>query len=151
MSFFHSSSSSSSSSPTVLLCFFSAFNQCKLSLSSFIYPVCIKKRKTKLGFASGFLRVSCSYISMCLRWIATLLHFPAFSQQPNGILTLMILGFSFLWIFYNLQAYIVYMGERPHDEPDLIKETHHEILTNLLGRFHLPTVCLSIYLLVYIP
>lgn len=45
----------------------------------------------------------------------------------------------------------MYMGERPHDEPELIEDSHHQILSNLLGRFHLTTVCLSIYLLVYTP
>ncbi|BBH09328.1 Subtilase family protein, partial [Prunus dulcis] len=30
-------------------------------------------------------------------------------------------------------VYIVYMGERQHEEPDLVSESHHEILSNVFG------------------
>lgn len=29
----------------------------------------------------------------------------------------------------------MYMGERQHEEPDLVSESHHEILSNVFGRF----------------
>lgn len=33
----------------------------------------------------------------------------------------------------STNVYIVYLGERPHDEPELFEDSHHQILSNLLG------------------
>ncbi|KAL3539020.1 hypothetical protein ACH5RR_002386 [Cinchona calisaya] len=34
---------------------------------------------------------------------------------------------------FSSNVYIVYMGERLHDEPELVQDSHHEILSNILG------------------
>lgn len=46
----------------------------------------------------------------------------------------MILDYGLLWICVGLQVYIVYMGERRYDEPQLVRDSHHEILSDILGR-----------------
>lgn len=38
--------------------------------------------------------------------------------------------------FWCLQVYIVYMGDRGYDESLLTQDLHHEILSNILGRFY---------------
>ncbi|XAR72774.1 Tripeptidyl-peptidase II [Bertholletia excelsa] len=39
---------------------------------------------------------------------------------------------NFYWGLY-LQVHIVYMGERPHHDPELTTVSHHEILSDILG------------------
>lgn len=34
-------------------------------------------------------------------------------------------------------VYIVYMGEKKHEDPATIKKSHHEMLSTLLGRYNL--------------
>jgi hypothetical protein len=41
----------------------------------------------------------------------------------------------FVFFFGLWQVHIVYMGERQHEEPELVQDSHHEILSNILGRF----------------
>lgn len=45
-----------------------------------------------------------------------------------------------------LQVHIVYMGARLHDEPELVEESHHELLSGILGRYDL-CVCVCVCLL----
>ena len=33
------------------------------------------------------------------------------------------------------QLYIVYMGEKHHEDPDVVTSLHHDTLSSLLGRF----------------
>jgi hypothetical protein len=30
----------------------------------------------------------------------------------------------------------VYMGDKLHDEPELVQESHHELLADIVGRFY---------------
>ena len=34
------------------------------------------------------------------------------------------------------QLYIVYMGEKKHDDPSVVTASHHDILTSVLGRYY---------------
>ncbi|KAF5448899.1 hypothetical protein F2P56_029391 [Juglans regia] len=41
---------------------------------------------------------------------------------------------SFLFLaLASSNIHIVYMGERQHDEPELVQDSHHEILSNIIG------------------
>ncbi|XP_062175918.1 subtilisin-like protease SBT3.9 [Alnus glutinosa] len=39
----------------------------------------------------------------------------------------------FLLALASSNVHIVYMGERQHEEPELVQDSHHEILSNILG------------------
>ncbi|KAK9287447.1 hypothetical protein L1049_015868 [Liquidambar formosana] len=39
----------------------------------------------------------------------------------------------FVLSLVSTNVYIVYMGDRPHEEPELVQDSHHEILSGLLG------------------
>ncbi|WJZ83269.1 hypothetical protein VitviT2T_002966 [Vitis vinifera] len=60
--------------------------------------------------------------------------FPCVSFILLLLLLLLLLQEScFVLSRLSTNVYIVYMGERPHDEPELIEDSHHQILSNLLG------------------
>jgi hypothetical protein len=35
----------------------------------------------------------------------------------------------------KFQLYIVYMGEKKHDDPSVVTASHHDTLTSVLGRY----------------
>jgi hypothetical protein len=37
-------------------------------------------------------------------------------------------------VLVEFQMYIVYMGERKHDDPSVVTSSHHDMLTSILGR-----------------
>lgn len=49
------------------------------------------------------------------------------------------MGSYFLLVFVELlcQVYIVYMGERKYEEPELVSESNHEILSYVFDRLAL--------------
>jgi hypothetical protein len=40
----------------------------------------------------------------------------------------------------TLQLYIVYMGEKKHDDPSMVTASHHDVLASVLGRYDVPVV-----------
>ncbi|KAJ6346081.1 hypothetical protein OIU78_008672 [Salix suchowensis] len=55
-----------------------------------------------------------------------------------GILLVLLLAFLLktlpLVILAKSNVYIVYMGDKIHDEPELVQESHHELLSDIVGR-----------------
>lgn len=37
--------------------------------------------------------------------------------------------------YVQLQVHIVYLGEKQHDDPKLITNSHHEMLADVVGRY----------------
>lgn len=37
---------------------------------------------------------------------------------------------------YNLQVHIVYLGERQHNDPELVRDSHHDMLASIVGRYN---------------
>ncbi|PQP99310.1 subtilisin-like protease SBT3.6 isoform X2 [Prunus yedoensis var. nudiflora] len=59
-------------------------------------------------------------------------------MASSGIIAtlFLVLALHSSWVllsFASRNVYIVYMGERQHEEPDLVSESHHEILSNVFG------------------
>ncbi|KAH8498212.1 hypothetical protein H0E87_017225 [Populus deltoides] len=56
----------------------------------------------------------------------------------SGILLVLLLAFLLktlpLVILAKSNVYIVYMGDMIHDEPELVQESHHELLSDIVGR-----------------
>ena len=50
----------------------------------------------------------------------------------------------FVFFFGLWQVHIVYMGERQHEEPELVQDSHHDILSNILGRFQFELLFVSV-------
>lgn len=46
-----------------------------------------------------------------------------------------ILIYSCIEIYLFLQLYIVYMGERKHEDPNHVTASQHDLLTSILGRY----------------
>lgn len=79
----------------------------------------------------------------------------------SSILFSLVSGVSVCWLFYmglflfvfwgwggsgssscSCQVHIVYMGERAYDEPELVQDLHHGILSDVLGRSGPALFCL---------
>ena len=37
---------------------------------------------------------------------------------------------------YYLQVHIVYLGERQHDDPEVVTHSHHDMLASIVGRYN---------------
>ncbi|KAF8405313.1 hypothetical protein HHK36_010217 [Tetracentron sinense] len=51
----------------------------------------------------------------------------------TALLALVLQQSIFILVLSAGNVYIVYMGERRHDEPQLVQDSHHEVLSTLLG------------------
>lgn len=49
-------------------------------------------------------------------------------------LLILILG-NLVFHWFNFQLYIVYMGEKKHDDPSVVTASHHDALTSVFGRY----------------
>lgn len=54
------------------------------------------------------------------------------SSWPCGVV-LALLHSLFLLSLASSSVYIVYMGERHSDEPNLVEDSHHQVLSDILG------------------
>ncbi|KAJ6896733.1 hypothetical protein NC651_022808 [Populus alba x Populus x berolinensis] len=64
---------------------------------------------------------------------------PMASLWSPGILLVLLLAFLLktlpLVILAKSNVYIVYMGDKIHDEPELVQESHHELLSDIVGNY----------------
>ncbi|XP_030944112.1 subtilisin-like protease SBT3.9 isoform X1 [Quercus lobata] len=60
---------------------------------------------------------------MASLWIHSIIFFVLVMQLQSLLLVALA----------SSNVHIVYMGERQHDEPELVQDSHHEILSNILG------------------
>lgn len=69
---------------------------------------------------------------ICIACWHSKVPWPTRKEICSGLPKKIYLVVLFFWI--SDQVYIVYLGEKKHEDPDLVTASHHEILASLLGR-----------------
>ncbi|XP_062023220.1 subtilisin-like protease SBT3.9 isoform X3 [Rosa rugosa] len=79
----------------------------------------------------------CMYLSSISGRLKDTLSLTHMAPPPGIVVTLLLLlalqSYGFLLSFASTNVYIVYMGERKYGNPELVSESHHEILSYVFG------------------